>query len=95
MKLQMFSIYDTVSKLYARPFFDVNEATAKRNLRAAIHDPKSGLAENISDYRLYHIGEFDDQTGEFSLVDHSPAYVDNFVNIGGIKVVQHDIKKEG
>ena len=95
MKLQMFSIYDTVSKLYARPFFDVNEATAKRNLRVAIRDPKSGLAENINDYRLYHIGEFDDQSGSFTLVEHSPAYVDNCVNIGGIKVVQHDPKTEG
>ena len=95
MKLQMFSIYDTVSKLYARPFFDINESTAKRNLRAAIRDPKSGLAENINDYRLYHIGEFDDQTGEFSLVDHSPAYVDNFTNIGGIVNVKHDTQKEG
>lgn len=94
MKLQMFSIYDTVSKLYARPFFDINESTAKRNLRAAINDPKSGLVENINDYRLYLIGEFDDQSGSFTLVDHSPSFVDTFVNIGGIKVVQHDIKKE-
>lgn len=95
MKLQMFSIYDTVSKLYARPFFDVNEATAKRNLRAAIRDPKSGLSENINDYRLYHIGDFDDQTGEFSLVDHSPAYIDNFTNIGGIVNVKHDTETKG
>lgn len=95
MKLQMFSIYDTVSKLYARPFFDVNEATAKRNLRAAIRDPKSGLAENINDYRLYLIGEFDDQSGSFTLAEHSPAYVDTFVNIGGVQHVQHDPEKKG
>lgn len=95
MKLQMFSIYDTVSKLYARPFFDVNDATAKRNLRAAIRDPKSGLAENINDYRLYHIGEFDDQSGSFTLADHSPAYIDNFTNIGGIVNVKHDPEAKG
>ena len=94
MKLQMFSIYDTVSKLYARPFFDINESTAKRNLRAAINDPKSGLSENINDYRLYLIGEFDDQSGSFTLADHSPAYIDNFTNIGGVHV-QHDIEKKG
>ena len=94
MKLQMFSIYDTVSKLYARPFFDINESTAKRNLRTAINDPKSGLAENINDYRLYKIGEFDDQSGSFITVEHSPVYVDNFINIGGVHV-QHDIKKNG
>ena len=95
MKLQMFSIYDIVSKLYARPFFDVNEATAKRNLRAAIRDPKSGLAENVNDYRLYHIGEFDDQSGTFTVADHSPVYVDNFINIGGIVNVKHDSQTEG
>lgn len=95
MKLQMFSIYDTVSKLYARPFFDVNEATAKRNLRAAINDPKSGLSENINDYRLYKIGYFDDQTGDFELVDHSPVYVDNFVNIRGAQNVKHDPSPKG
>ena len=95
MKLQMFSIYDTVSKLYARPFFDINDSTAKRNLRAAINDPKSGLSENINDYRLYLIGEFDDQSGSFTLADHSPAYIDNFTNIGGIVNVKHDPEKKG
>ena len=59
MKLFMFSIYDKVAHVFDKPFVAVNHQTAIRAYENALGDN-----QNLIDYDLYVIGEFDDQTGD-------------------------------
>lgn len=72
MKIPYYSIFDRVSGLYASPSGFVNDETAKRAFSLGISRGQIP-AENASDYALYHIGHFDDNSGEF--LPEKPRFV--------------------
>lgn len=65
MKYQMYSIFDRAANLFMQPSIDVNEATAKRNFAMAVNQANGALNFKSSDFDLYRVGTFTDNTGAF------------------------------
>lgn len=61
MKMQVYSILDNVSGNYGNPQLGTNDATAIRATKDLINRDEN-IRNHASDYALYRIGEFDDQT---------------------------------
>lgn len=69
MVKQMFAVYDTVSKVYAPPFYGVNRGDAIRSFSNAVNDKNMGdLNKHPKDFLLYLLGSFDDLTGKLEAV---------------------------
>lgn len=64
MKLIYCSVFDKVANAFLQPFPVKRTEEAQRAFMSAITDPNQPLSEYPSDYVLYSIGEFDDQTGD-------------------------------
>jgi len=76
MKYQIFVVHDTVSKIFLTPFYQVNDAVAKRNFASAANDRTTDIGQNPSDFHLYHLGTFDNETAETvlgQLTSYGPA----------------------
>lgn len=65
MKLFMFSVFDRASKVFAKPFCDVSEASASRALSGEVNSSGSDslLSKHPDDFDMYNIGTYDDSTG--------------------------------
>lgn len=60
----MVSVFDQVAQVFSKPVFVGNEAIAMRSLRDEVNSGSSGeLAKHPSDFALYRVGVFDDNTG--------------------------------
>ena len=58
MRTQLYSVYDTIAAVFNKPFTEHNDESAKRAFtNSASEQP------NINDYALYHLGEYDDNSG--------------------------------
>jgi hypothetical protein len=66
MKMQYCSIKDTAVSAFMQPIAVAHTAQAMRSMQDAVNDPQSDFAKHPADYELYHIAEFDDQTGQFN-----------------------------
>lgn len=62
MKMEMFSVYDSKTELFMRPWFAINVASAQRTFNDEANDKSSPLSKHPEDYTLYHIGTFQDDT---------------------------------
>ena len=60
MKLNIYSIYDTASGLYSRPFFTPSDAEAIRSFSDISQDAEHPIGKHPEDYTLFRIGTFDD-----------------------------------
>ena len=59
MLLNLYSIYDTVSEVFNKPFTEINDASARRAFaQSLLENPQK------TDYQLYHIAEYYDHSGE-------------------------------
>lgn len=79
MKLEAFSVFDSKAGAFGQPFFAFNPAIAQRMVAVSVRDGESFLSKFPQDYSLYHIGSFDDSTGE--LAGHPPVAVCNLVSL--------------
>lgn len=62
------AVYDRVTEAYG-PLMVVNtRAEAKRSMREAMKDPENAMAKNPSDYELWQLGEYNDQTGQIGAI---------------------------
>lgn len=59
----LYSIRDLVAEEFAPPFVSNNDNTA---IRSAIHSVRENqiMMDHISDYSLFNLGSFDENTGE-------------------------------
>jgi len=73
MKVKMYAVMDVKMGMYQQPFFQANNLTALRTFEDNIQEPNSRFAKHAEDYRLYEIGEFDDETGELRSVENKPV----------------------
>lgn len=64
MKLNIYSIFDTASGLYSRPFFTQSDGEAKRSFSDIATDAEHPIGKHPADYTLFRIGIFDDCTGK-------------------------------
>jgi len=63
MLLNMYSIYDSKSKVYSKPFYCLNQDIALRSIVDLLTNGDSDPRRHPEDFHLYYIGEFDDSTG--------------------------------
>lgn len=73
MIIQVFAVKDKKAQAFLRPFFVPNEEVAKRAIKDVMFDELSDFARYSQDYDLWHIGEFDDQTGK--LHEEVPTHI--------------------
>lgn len=70
MILKVFGVRDGKAEAFLQPFFSGTAGSAIRAFDDAINGEKSPIAVHPSDYTLYELGEFDDNSG--SIVACSP-----------------------
>jgi len=66
MKLNAYSIYDTASGTFMRPFFTTADGQALRSFKDISTDADHEIGKHPEDYTLYRLGIFNDNTGEFT-----------------------------
>ncbi len=64
MKQHVFSIFDTASALYSRPFFEQSDATAQRQFMDIATDEEHPVGRHPKDYALMRVGTWNDVTGK-------------------------------
>ena len=63
MMLRVFTIKDRATECYHNPFYLLTVAEAKRIFTQMANDPESKISSNPEDFTLFHIGDFDNNTG--------------------------------
>ena len=66
MKIRIFTVFDQKAAAYLQPFFSPTVGTAVRAFSDTVNDPNSMLSKHPSDFTLFEIGGFDDQSGVVS-----------------------------
>lgn len=61
---RIFSIYDNAVKTWAPPFTVQHVQYALRYFETLANDQKSDVAKYPSQFHLFELGEFDDETGD-------------------------------
>lgn len=60
---KIFTVYDIKAEAYLPPFFLHAEGMAVRVFANAINDPGHQFGANPTDYSLFQLGEYDDNSG--------------------------------
>lgn len=63
MKYLCFAMYDSVARVYTPPFYMASPNVAVRAFALAANTPDSKVGQHASDFTLFQLGEFDDETG--------------------------------
>ncbi len=66
MKLNVYSIFDTASGLYSRPYFTQSDAEAVRSFTDVSTDADHPVGKHAEDYTLFRLGTFDDERGQLN-----------------------------
>lgn len=84
MLLQIFTVYDSKAEAFITPFFMQNIPTAVRVFGDMVNSHDHAFAKHPEDYTLYHLGSYDDDNGNFNLMESKSS-------LGvGIQFVTHD-----
>lgn len=70
MKMNIYSIYDTASGLYSRPFFCQSDQEALRSFSDISTDAEHPIGKHPEDYSLFRIGIFNDSNGNLQNEDN-------------------------
>lgn len=70
---QAMSVYDCKARAYLPPFYVPHVDVGIRYCQSAANDPSHAFAKNPEDFRVYHLGSFDDDTGRYQ------AFIENIV----------------
>ena len=62
---QIFTIHDITAEVHTQPFYGINDAVAVRSCVNLVQNPGTTFYDNPEDFRLYHIGSFDDESCVF------------------------------
>lgn len=69
IKTKVFSVFDSKTSLFGRPFTEQKEESAIRGFSDAVNDdsnPNNMWNKHPEDFSLFLIGEFNDETGALS-----------------------------
>lgn len=70
-----FSVYDSKAKAFNDPVFTPNQAIAERAFAIAANDKTSFIGQSPTDYTLFRVGTWDDETCKFNLLETPEALV--------------------
>lgn len=62
----VFGVRDSKAQAFLQPFFSNSQGSAIRAFGDAVMDTNSPLGKHPTDYLLYELGSFDDNSGEFT-----------------------------
>ena len=63
----MYTVYDSKAEIYTNPFHFRNDQEAIRQFTTEAQNPESKLNKHAEDYTLFLLGEYDQDTAEFSI----------------------------
>lgn len=63
------TVYDEKAEYFIRVFAVATVAEAKRQFEDAVQDRESIMYRHPKDFTLYHVGDFDDDSGQLVQVD--------------------------
>lgn len=66
MKMKAFSVFDSKAEAYLLPFFTTTAGQAVRMFSDACMQEDHAFHKHASDYTLFEIGAFDEESGTFS-----------------------------
>lgn len=69
MTQKTYSVRDSKTEIFSPPFMAHTHGEAERNFKQACQDTQSQICKFPEDYDLYYLGEYDNNTGKFSLID--------------------------
>jgi len=82
MLLEIYSIFDSKSKTYSKPFFVINQDIALRSIVDLLTNGDSDPRRHPEDFHLYSLGYFDDSKGEIhTSIGGIPEHVVKFIDI--------------
>ena len=64
MRYFMFSVFDNATQVYCPPFIAATVSSALRDFAFAANDASTNIGKYPTDYTLFSVGEYDDQSGE-------------------------------
>lgn len=64
MQQMIFSVYDAQAKMHMAPFTRATIGLAERDFKQGVNDPNSQMYKTPEDFTLWHVGYFDDETGD-------------------------------
>lgn len=68
MVRNVFAIFDEKAGAFLQPIFLNTVGMAIRAVTDAVNNPESEFSSHSGDYTLFHLAEYDDNTGEFNNV---------------------------
>ena len=71
MIINAYTIFDTASGAYMRPFFLLSDSQATRSFTDIATDAEHEVGKHPEDYSLVRIGTFNDSKGQFAIEDVS------------------------
>lgn len=89
MKLKMFTIYDHQTRVYFSPLMLRSIGEAVRGFTELANDLSSNIGKYPDVFSLYELGEFDDESGEF-LVLQPPLLIAKGTDFVNSKPTLHD-----
>lgn len=69
MKTGMYVIFDQKAQIFNTPFHQPNEAVLIRTATDLRNDPNSEISKHPEDYLLYHVADYENDTGVVTAVD--------------------------
>lgn len=66
MLVKMFTVYDSKTKAFITPFFNITTESATRTFSNASNDKEHQFGRNPEDYTLFEIGIYDDETAKIT-----------------------------
>lgn len=69
-----YALKDIKSSAFLTPFKSANSITAMRELSISVNDDKSMLGKFPEDFQLFHVADYDTNTGKF-IQPEQPEYV--------------------
>lgn len=66
MKYLVYAIKDTASGSFSPPFYQQTHGLAERAFKDAANDPQSSINRHPHDYHLFHLGNWDTESGLFT-----------------------------
>ncbi len=67
MKMNFYSIYDSATEAYMRPWTAVADGQAVRLFEDEVRGKESPISNHPHDYSLFRLGSFDDHNGEIKV----------------------------
>ena len=87
MKRAVCVVFDSAVNLYGQPIFVPSVGAALRSFIDEVNNRESAMCAHPEDYVLFHLADYDDETGEFSPTERG------IVSLARGKDVQRDAKE--